>query len=329
MTRSTGTRTLGWTLAACAAAVPAGLAAFSALTARRVMRAVPQAGRIMQIGGERLHVSDSGGDRPAIVLVHGLGGNMLNLLPGLAPFLRDDFRLVAIDRPDCGYSVGAPGRPGTIRSHAWVVRDVIEALGLVRPLIVGHSLGGAIALATALDHPSHVGGLALLTPLTQVETLPPSMFEGLAVRSRLLRWIIAWTVAVPGGVRSGREGLAQVFAPEAVPHTFAIEGGGLLGLRPSSYAAASRDLVASVDDLPGLVARYPGLRVPVGILFGAGDRVLPAWKHGTIMKSLVAGLDYEEIAGAGHMLPFTQPEPTAAFIRRIAGQVAARQREAA
>lgn len=312
-----------------AAAVPAGLAAFSAFTARNVMRAVPQAGRIMQIGGERLHVSDSGGDKPAIVLVHGLAGNMLNLLPGLAPFLSDSFRLVAIDRPDCGYSVGAPGRPGNIRSQAWVVRDVIEALGLGRPLIVGHSLGGAIALATALDHPSHVGGLALLAPLTQVETLPPSMLRALAVRSRLLRWIIAWTVAVPMGVRHGQERLAYVFAPEAVPDNFAVEGGGLLGLRPSTYAAASRDMVASGDDLPGLVARYGSLRVPVGILFGADDRVLPAWKHGAVMKSLVPGLDYQEIAGAGHMLPFTRPEQTAAFIRRIAGKMADREHAAA
>jgi pimeloyl-ACP methyl ester carboxylesterase len=233
MARSTGPRLLGWTLAGVAA-VPAGLAMFSAYTARQVMRAVPRAGRMLEIGGEQLHVSDSGGSKPAIVLLHGLAGNMLNLLPGLAPHLVRDYRVVAIDRPDSGYSVGAPGRPGNIRAQAWVVRDVIKALGLEKPLIVGHSLGGAIALATALDHPEHVGGLALLTPLTQVETVPPSMFRALAVRNPLLRWIIGWTVAVPMGVRRGRESLAHVFAPEAVPDSFAITGGGLLGLRPSA-----------------------------------------------------------------------------------------------
>ncbi|MCQ8279344.1 alpha/beta hydrolase [Acetobacteraceae bacterium KSS8] len=321
MARSTGTRLLGVALGA-AAAVPAVLAGFSAFTARKVLEAVPQAGRLLQIGGETLHVSDTGGDKPAILLLHGLGGNMLNLLPGLSPLLSRDYRVVAIDRPDSGYSVGAPGRPGNIRAQAWVVRDVIEALGLRKPLVVGHSLGGAIALATALDHPAQVGGLALLTPLTQVETVPPKMFAALAVRNPVKRWLISWTLAVPLGIRRGRRTMEMVFAPEALPRDFAVTGGGLLNMRPSAYRSASRDLVASGDDLPGLVARYPSLGVPVGILFGTEDRVLAPWKHGAAMKALVPDLVYEEIAGAGHMLPFTQPEPTAAFIRKMAEKVA-------
>jgi pimeloyl-ACP methyl ester carboxylesterase len=77
------------------------------------------------------------------------------------------------------------------------------------------------------------------------------------------------------------------------------------------------------------VARYPSLDLPVGILFGTQDRVLPAWKHGASMKNQIPGLVYEEFSDAGHMLPFTQPERTAAFVRRMAEMVAERATEPA
>ncbi len=324
MTRSKFPVLLGTSLA-LAAAVPAALAGFSYRTARRVTRLVPPVGRIMEIGGERIHVSDQGRSapgKPVIVLVHGLGGNMRNLLLELAPRLQDEYRLVALDRPGSGHSVGAPGRPGNIRAHAWVVRDVIEALGLERPLLVGHSLGGAIALATALDHPKHVGAIALIAPLTHLETEPPAVFQGLAVPNPLLRRIIAWTLAVPTSVRKGAETMAHVFGPEPVPDSFAIGGGGLLGLRPQAYEAASRDLVASGEDIPGMLDRYATLTLPVGILYGSRDQVLLARKHGAAMRERIEGLEYEEIEGAGHMLPITRPEETAAFIRRMAAKLA-------
>lgn len=309
---------------AVTAAIPAALAAFSARTAQRVTRAIPPVGRIMAIGGEQIHVSDQGNGapgKPVILMVHGLGGNMLNLLMELAPRLKDEYRIVAIDRPGSGHSVGAPGRPGNVRAHAWVVRDVIEALGLERPLLVGHSLGGAIALATALDHPKHVGGLALIAPLTDLETAPPAVFQGLAVTNPLTRRIIAWTLAVPTSIRQGAETLAHVFGPDKVPDNFATAGGGLLGLRPSAYETASRDLVASGQDLPGLIERYRTLKLPVGVLYGSKDQVLSAKKHGAAMRERIEGLQYEEIEGAGHMIPITRPEETAAFIRRMAARV--------
>jgi pimeloyl-ACP methyl ester carboxylesterase len=194
---------------------------------------------------------------------------------------------------------------------------VIRALNLDRPLIVGHSMGGAIALAVALDYPECVSGLALIAPLTEVVKTPPEPFRALDIRSRLARSIIAWTLAMPFTMLTADWAITRVFAPEKAPPDFATAGGALLGFRPRSFYAASSDLLAVNNGFAEMIRRYPALRVPVGILFGRGDRLLDYRLHGQAAKEKIPNLHLEIVEG-GHMLPVTAPDLVADFIRRIA-----------
>ena len=308
-------------LAAGMLAVPAGLVAFAALVDRRIAAAFPKRGRVLELGGERVHVVEAGAG-PAIVLVHGLRGNLGMFSYGLIDALARDHRVVAIDRPGSGHSVRAPGRGAGLRVQGDTVARVIAALGLERPLVVGHSLGGAVALATALDHPERVGGLALIAPLTQVVHEPPSVFRLLVIGSPLLRAIAAWTVSLPLAILQRREAMAVVFGPEAMPADFATKGGGLWGLRPQSFVGASTDMMAVGEDQPGLIARYGELRTGVGVLFGTGDRVVDP-SHGRRLGGVIEGIEIETIEGAGHMLPVTRVAEVAAFVRRQAERMVA------
>jgi len=115
-----------------------------------------------------------------------------------------------------------------------------------------------------------------------------------------------------------------VFGPQPVPADFATKGGGLLALRPRNVINASRDLIAATDDFGNLAARYQSLAVPVGILFGAGDRILDPAAHGEALAKKLPGADFELIEGGGHMMiPITSAERRAAFIARMAQRVAA------
>jgi pimeloyl-ACP methyl ester carboxylesterase len=76
-------------------------------------------------------------------------------------------------------------------------------------------------------------------------------------------------------------------------------------------------MVAVNDDLPGMVARYPTLQVPVSILYAREDNLLDYRLHGERTAREIPGATLELVEG-GHMLPFTQPERTAAFIRTAA-----------
>jgi pimeloyl-ACP methyl ester carboxylesterase len=305
-------------IAGAAGLVGGGLAAFSAAAARKAEAAVPPIGEFIDVNGERIHYVDRGSG-PPILLIHGLGAVLQSFAASLVDDLARDHRVILIDRPGSGYSTRAPGASASLAAQAKTVAAFIHALDLEKPLLVGHSLGGALSLQLALDHPEAVGALALITPVTQVEEEPPPPFKGLAIYSPAMRRIVARTIAVPLATLKAEETLRQVFHPEPVPESFAIEGGGLLAARPAAFYASSSDLVAVKDDLPALVARYGELRLPVSILYAREDNLLDCRKHGECTAGEIEGARLEMVEG-GHMLPFTQPELTARFIRQAAGE---------
>ncbi len=299
------------------ALVIAGLVWFTANTARRVEAMLPPRGQFMEIDGQRIHYVDSGGNKPPVVMIHGLGGNLLHYGYAMADKLSNDFRVILVDRPGSGYSTRPDDAPATLTAQAKTIATLIRKLGLGKPLVVGHSLGGALSLAIALDHPDCVGGLTLLAPLTHAQEEVPEVFKGIVIASPLVRKAIAWTVATPLGILRGQKLVAEVFAPEAAPADFPIRGGGILGLRPRAFYATSTDIMAVADVLPGYIARYKELGIPMGMLYGKGDRLLDYRRHGDAMKATCPALDLEVMEG-GHMLPITVPDRCAAVVRRVA-----------
>jgi pimeloyl-ACP methyl ester carboxylesterase len=315
---------LPWLIAAAALLSFLGIALvlYTWRVARQVESALPPQGRFIDIGGARIHYLDEGSG-PVILLIHGLGGQMRNFTHSLTGKLKGEFRVIALDRPGSGYSARPADASAAIGAQANAVAGFIEAMGLEEPLVVGHSLGGAIALALALNHPGRAGALALIAPLTQPQETVPEPFRGLAIRSPALRRIIAWTLATPLSIARRQVVLETLFGPEAVPADFATKGGGLLSLRPKSFYAASTDLMAVPEDLPGLNERYRSVSIPVGVLFGTGDRILDYRTHGEGLLAQVPGLDLELAEGGGHMLPISTPDRCAKFIVRMASRVSA------
>jgi pimeloyl-ACP methyl ester carboxylesterase len=298
------------------AIVVCGLVGFAAMTARQVEAADPPRGRFLELDGCRIHYIDEGAG-PCLFLIHGLGGQLENFTYALVGRLAKEFRVIAVDRPGSGYSTRPTSADPRLRAQGALLAKVIGALKLDRPLVVGHSLGGAIALALGLDHPECASGLALIAPVTQVVETTPAPFRGADIKSPLLRWIVAWTAATPAGILGADRVLKAVFAPERVPADFLKRGGGALGLRPKSFYATSTDLAAVNDGFADLIGRYATLAIPAGILFGKGDQLLDYRLHGQATKDQIPGLSLELVDG-GHMLPVTAPDAAADFIRRMA-----------
>ena len=276
-----------------------GLVLFTAYTARRVDAALPPLGRFVEVGGARIHYLERGSG-PTLLLIHGLGSTMRSFTHSLLDRLSGEFRVVVMERPGSGESTRDPEACARLSSQAETVSAFIRALGLERPVLVGHSMGGAVALAVALAHPEQVSGLALVAPLAGVQETIPPIFKKLIITSRSLRKLTAWTVATPTSILRRVEVLETLFGPDPVPPDYATAGGGLLGLRPKSFCAASEDLVALEGELPALVERYAELRLPVGILYGTGDRVLDHRLHGVAVAPRIDGAELELIEGGAH-----------------------------
>ena len=302
-------------IAGTALATVVGTTMFARVMKKRAEAAVPPDGQFIDVAGNRIHYVDRGRrDAPAIVLIHGLAGQMRNFGRPLLEALEKDFRLVLVDRPGSGWSTRAPHASSSLSQQAAVMSELFRRLGLERPHVVGHSLGGALALAIAAEHPDSVGRLALICPLTQDQKDVPKAFKGLEIRSPILRRLVAHSIAVPMGILGQERILKQVFGPEPVPEDFAVGGGGALGARPEAFYESSSDMVALEDQMPSLVACYGSIRAPVRILFAEGDQLLDPQVHGAITAGQIADCRLEAVPG-GHMLPFTQPEMTARWIR--------------
>jgi 2-hydroxymuconate-semialdehyde hydrolase len=123
----------------------------------------PEIGVRIDCGGLGVNVHDQGSGRP-VVLIHGSGpgvsawANWRLVIPSLAK----EFRVIAPDMAGFGYTDRPAGF--TYSKAAWIkqVIDVFDALGLEKADLVGNSFGGAIALATAIQHPDRVGRLVLM-----------------------------------------------------------------------------------------------------------------------------------------------------------------------
>lgn len=290
--------------------------AFTFLIARRVTKGFPPEGKFIDVGADRVHYTDRG-QGPAIVFVHGLCGNLRNFAYLDMDRLARSHRVIVIDRPGAGRSVRGADSPANIYAQARMVAQCIEKLGLDKPVLVGHSLGGAISLAVGLNHPHVVRRLALIAPLTHAESAPPGAFGGLVLPSPLVRRLVSWTLAIPLSIINSRKAIAAVFAPETMPRDFPFKGGGLLGLRPHVFYAASSDLVSAPEDLPDMERRYASMTVPVDVLYGRGDRILNVKRQGEALKQKLDRVNLRIIDG-GHMLPVTQPALTTDWVLAVA-----------
>ena len=128
--------------------------------------------RSIQAGGRRLSYLEKGrrvAGEPSLVLIHGLMGTAATFLPLMAE-IAEDRHVIALDLPGAGGSERDPARAKNSKSGASLaavtgsVLKALDALKLERPVLVGHSHGGSVAMYLAAFHPDRPSGLVLISP---------------------------------------------------------------------------------------------------------------------------------------------------------------------
>lgn len=295
-------------------------AVITAYLASGARRTVPKRGKMTKVKGGNIHWVESGKGRP-IVMVHGLGGSLMNFTYALTEHLDDEFRVIAIDRPGCGWSERDSAAQATLPEQARMISEFIAAEGLENPIVVGHSLGGAIAVTMGLNHPDGLGGLALICPVTQPIENTPDAFKGIDIPSPGMRRFIAHTISGPAGLLTQAKVFGEVFKPEPVSTDFGPKGGATLGRTPKSFIAASEDIAGSRQSQSEMTGREAELKIPTAILYAESDNILDHKLHGEHYASL-SGAELKTIPNRGHMIPLTAPVECAVFIREMAAKTA-------
>ncbi len=218
----------------------------------------------------------------------------------LAQLLRPDYRLLA---PDLGGFGAAPAPAGgfSVDAYADAVATFIEAEQLTRYVLVGHSMGGKIALALAARQPAGLAGLVLLSPSPPT---PEPMTE--AARQASLR---AW--GQPAAAEQTQRTITAHALPAATRRQIVADN-----LRSSQAAWEAWLLAGSREDIS---ARMGRIGVPCAIVAGDQDAVMSPSVHGLeTLPLLPARTPLEIIGGAGHLLPYEAPEAVAALLARFA-----------
>ena len=294
-------------------------AIFTRLTSRKIKRSIPKFGKTTVLQDAEIHWYESGQGEP-IIMLHGLAGNLRNFTYALVGKLDQEYRVIAIDRAGCGWSTRSKSECATLQEQARIISEFIDKEQIKRPLIVGHSLGGAIALALALEYKNKISGLALICPATQVIDKIPDMFKSLNISSPLIRFFVAHTFSSLIGILTRKETFKVAFAPEMICEDFSIKGGGDFALSSEAFIRTSEDLIFAQSSAPSLVGREKELEVYTEVLFGEDDEILNAKLHGEKFSQL-SGSKLTMLPGKGHMLPLTIPDQCADFIRGVINKI--------
>ncbi len=121
----------------------------------------PSLSRDIEIDGRMVHVVDTGGDKPPLLFLHGLGGVWQNWLLNIAHF-KDTHRCVAFDLPGFGESE-VPREDISIPGFAGAADAVCTQLGIESPVVIGNSMGGFVGAELALSFPTRVDKLVLIS----------------------------------------------------------------------------------------------------------------------------------------------------------------------
>ena len=262
----------------------------------------------------------SKGEGRDVLLIHGALVTLDDMILALGD-LASEFRLVAVDRPGHGSSSREP-RNASLWRQAAIIRETSKALGLSRPIVVGHSYGGAVALAYGMLFSAEVGGIVALAPIC----FPELRLEHLLFGPRATPFIgnhwAAWAdktsdrALLPALWRA-------MFLPQAMPEQYARAFPFHLAARSTRSPTEGEDAMLLWSDLSRSAVRYRRLSAEVAILGGDRDVVVNNHIHGAVAATLIPGAVYEPVAGTGHMLHHFHPDRVAKWIRTFSQRVRA------
>jgi pimeloyl-ACP methyl ester carboxylesterase len=247
----------------------------------------------------------AGGEGPTLLLIHGIGGDWRTWEPVLDGLVRQH-HVVAVDLPGHGGSAKGAG-DYSLGALASTLRDLGGALGLERATVVGHSLGGGIAMQFAYQFPELCERLVLVSSgglgpdvglVLRLATLPGSELV-LSLTAPAARYLV--NVAAGAGRRlrirpaADAEHYARAFAALADPDTRGAFLGTLRGV-----VGTRGQLVDARDRL------YLAEHMPTLIVWGEHDAVLPV-DHGYAAQEAMAGSRLEIFQDAGHLPQLDDP----------------------
>jgi pimeloyl-ACP methyl ester carboxylesterase len=283
----------------------------------------PPLGRLLQVDGRQVHAVTEGRG-PDVILLHGASGNLRDMTFALMPDLVEaGFRVTAFDRPGLGYSDGLHGSGESPAEQARHLSRAAEQLDIRRAVVLGQSYGGAVAMAWALERPDQAAAVVTVSGATMPWPGGLGPWYGIA-GSALGGATVVPLVASLASENIVRNAVAGIFEPDPVPEGYLDYVGPDLTLRADTLRANARQVGGLKPHIIAQSQRYADLRLPVEILHGTADTIVPHEIHAIPLSQNVPGANLVLLDGAGHMPHHSHRAETVAAVRRAASRAALR-----
>jgi pimeloyl-ACP methyl ester carboxylesterase len=255
-------------------------------------RDVPRPGRLVDVDGYHVHVVEKG-EGPALVLVHGFGGQTYSYRHQIDRLAKDR-RVVAVDLKGYGYSERRADTDLSRTAQVTMLRSLMRELGVERAVLVGHSMGGGVVQRFASMHPEATEALVLVASVGE---------HAERFRRRLPARLIRPLLPLLAGVAADRLWKASWYDPSRALPEDRDEY-----MRPPRLKGSMDGLMQmmndAVNDSPIDFAR---ITMPVLLLNGAGDRVVPI-ARAQELRQRMPHARLVVIDKAGHLLLEERPD---------------------
>lgn len=265
----------------------------------RAEAAYPPEGQLLDVGGVQVHAVVMG-DGPDLVLIHGASGNARDMTFSLAPALAGRYRVIAFDRPGLGYTERLNDTGATLRQQADLLVAAAAQLGVERPVVMGQSYGGAVALAWAVHHPDAISALVPVAAASNPWTTPLDWFYRIT-SSRLGSALAVPLITAFVPDRTVTSAVEGVFDPQAAPEGYADYVGAGLTLRRVSMRANADQRAGLKSEIVALHTQYGGIDVPTEIVHGTADSTVGLSIHSEKLVNQIPGAVLTRLPGIGHM----------------------------
>lgn len=254
----------------------------------------------LNVNGLRVHLKRAGGGGLPLLLLHGFRASTFSWREVLGP-LSADRLVVAFDRPAFGLTERpmppyADGKnPYTAAAQVELTIGLMDALGIERAVLIGNSAGGTISLLTALEHPERVAALVLVDPAVYTGGGAPSWVRPFLKLPQVRRVGPLFM----RNIRSWGPDLLNAAWHDPSKITPDIIAGYTRPLQAEDWDRALWELTLASQELD-LTARLGELKMPVLVVTGDDDRIVPAAET-VRLAGEIAGAELKVVPACGHV----------------------------
>ena len=271
---------------------------------------------MIHVGDATVHAEVSG-QGPDVVLIHGASGSTGDMAD-LASRLSDRYRVIRFDRPGLGYSsdLGKIGNSPLVQAD--YLRAAAAQLGVRDPIVLGHSYGGAVAMAWALEDPADTRAVVLLAGavlpwdggLDWLSRFASTPVGEATVEPMVAAFMPDWALD---------RVITSLFAPNDPPPRYAADTDAELAIRLPTIRANLRQLNALKSHLWLMAPHYQQLHMPVEIVHGLEDGIVD-YHIESVQMTALPNVRVTAVAGVGHMLHHVIPDEVVAAVDRAAAR---------